>query len=442
LRAFVLVEIAIILILTVVNGVLAMSELAVVSSRPARLKILADQGSTGAEVAIRLAEHPGRFLSTVQIGITLVGVLSGAFSGATLGVRLSAWMQDVGLSQNVAEWLGVGVVVVLITYLSLIVGELVPKRLGLQNPERVAALVAPAMHRLSQISAPFVHLLSISTDALLRLLGTKNSDEPPVTDEEIYSLMEQGVEAGVFEANEGDMVASIMSLDDRSVASLMTPRMDIEWIDLAAPPEESKKMIGSSRHSRFPAAYGSLDQVVGIIRSKDMLDSLLKQQSMDLNTCIREALFVPEAATAAHALALFKQSGKHMALVISEYGGVEGLITLNSLIDQIIGVTEQPTAAQREDGSWLLDGLLPIDEFKTLLDIKSLPAEEEGHYQTLGGFVMTQLGRIPAAADHFDTDGLRFEVMDMDGRRVDKVLVARIKTESATPQAADNTTST
>ncbi|MCA0455120.1 MAG: hemolysin family protein [Chloroflexi bacterium] len=435
-------EILIILLLTVVNGILSMSEIAIVSARKVRLNQLATAGSSGAKRALELAESPNRFLSTVQIGITLVGVLQGAFAGAALAHPVATLFSQVDFLRPVSEALGLFVVVGVTTYLSLVIGELVPKRLGLQNPERVAALVAPAMHRLSQISAPFVHLLSISTDALLRLLGTKNSDEPPVTDEEIYSLMEQGVEAGVFEANEGDMVASIMSLDDRSVASLMTPRMDIEWIDLAAPPEESKKMIGSSRHSRFPAAYGSLDQVVGIIRSKDMLDSLLKQQSMDLNTCIREALFVPEAATAAHALALFKQSGKHMALVISEYGGVEGLITLNSLIDQIIGVTEQPTAAQREDGSWLLDGLLPIDEFKTLLDIKSLPAEEEGHYQTLGGFVMTQLGRIPAAADHFDTDGLRFEVMDMDGRRVDKVLVARIKTESATPQAADNTTST
>lgn len=433
-------EILIILLLTVVNGLLSMSEIAIVSARKVRLSQLAAGGSSSAKRALELAESPNRFLSTVQIGITLVGVLQGAFAGAALAHPVATILAQVEFLRPVSEALGLFLVVGVTTYLSLVVGELVPKRLGLQDPERVAMLVAPAMHRLSMISAPIVALLSISTDGLLRLLGTKNSEEPPVTDEEIYSLMEQGVEAGIFEANEGEMVASIMSLDDRSVASLMTPRMDIEWIDLALPVEELRELIGNSRHSRFPAGYGSLDQVVGIIRSKDMLDSLLKKQTVDFNTCIREALFIPEAATAAHALALFKQSGKHMALVISEYGGVEGLITLNSLIDQIIGVTEKPTAAQREDGSWLLDGLLPIDEFKELLDIKSLPAEEEGHYQTLGGFVMAQLRRIPAAADHFEAEGLRYEVMDMDGRRVDKVLVARAKVEALPETSEDKPT--
>lgn len=420
-------ELVIILLLTLVNGLLSMSEIAIVSSRKVRLTQLIASGSNGAKHALELAESPNRFLSTVQIGITLVGVLQGAFAGAALAHPIASVLAQIEFLRPVSEALGLFTVVAGTTYLSLVIGELVPKRLGLQNPERIAVLVAPAMHQLSRISAPIVHLLSISTDALLRLLGTRASDEPPVTDEEIYSLMEQGVEAGVFEANEGTMVASIMSLDDRSVASLMTPRLDIEWIDLAAPTEEIRTIIGESRHSRFPAAYGTLDQVVGIIRSKDLLDSLLKQQNFELNTCIREALFIPETASAAHALALFKQSGRHMALVISEYGGVEGLITLNSLIDQIIGITEKPGATQREDGSWLLDGLLPIDEFKTLLDVKSLPEEDEGHYQTLGGFVMTQLGRIPAAADRFESVGLRFEVMDMDGRRVDKVLVSRTK---------------
>jgi putative hemolysin len=259
-------------------------------------------------------------------------------------------------------------------------------------------------------------------------MGTRESTAPPVTDEEIYSLMEQGVEAGVFEANESSLVASVMSLDDQSVESLMTPRMDIEWIDLNEPLETAMSMIAASKHSRFPVGAGSLDQIVGLVRSKDLLDSLIKGQPVQFSSCMREPLFIPETATAAHALASFKQSGHHLALVISEYGGVEGLLTINNLVDQIIGVNEKPGAIQRSDGSWLLDGLLPIDEFKLTLDVSVLPQEDEGHYQTLGGFVMTVLGRVPTEADAFETNGLRFEVMDMDGRRVDKVLVTRLKT--------------
>ncbi len=420
-------EILIIVLLTVVNGLLSMSEIAIVSARKVRLEQMASAGSRGARQALELFQSPNRFLSTVQIGITLVGVLQGAFAGAALAHPVATVLGQVEFLRPISEVLGLFIVVAVTTYLSLVVGELVPKRLGMQNPERIAVLVAPAMHRLSQLSSPIVYLLSLSTDGLLRLIGVRASIEPPVTDEEIYSLMEQGVEAGIFEANERSLVASVMSLDDHSIESLMTPRMDIEWIDLNDPDEVTLKMIAASKHSRFPVAIGSLDRVAGIIRAKDLLDMLIKgDQPVSLNTCIREMLFVPQSATAAHALALFKQSGKHMALVISEYGGVEGLVTLNNLVDQIIGVTDKPSATRREDGSWLLDGLLPVDEFKIILDVKRLPGEEEGHFQTLGGFVMTQLGRIPDAADHFEIDGLRFEVVDMDGRRVDKVLVARL----------------
>lgn len=425
-------EILIIALLTVVNGLLSMSEIAIVSSRKVRLEQMALAGISGARQALNLSQSPNRFLSTVQIGITLVGVLQGAFAGAALAHPVATALSHIEILRPISEALGLFTVVAVTTYLSLVVGELVPKRLGMQNPERVAALVAPAMHRLSQISAPVVHLLSISTDGLLRLIGTRETTEPPVTDEEIYSLIDQGVEAGIFEANERSLVASVMSLDDHSIESLMTPRMDIEWVDLNEPDDEAMKMIAASKHSRFPVAIGSLDHIVGIIRSKDLLDMLIKGNPVSLNACIREPLFVPQSATAAHALTLFKQSGKHMALVISEYGGVEGLVTLNNLVDQIIGVTDKPGATRREDGSWLLDGLLPIDEFKIILDVKLLPGEEEGHFQTLGGFVMTQLGRIPDAADHFEVEGLRFEVVDMDGRRVDKVLVTRL-TDASTP---------
>lgn len=422
-------EIVIIVVLTVVNGLLSMSEIAVVSSRKTRLEHMQNDGVRGAKQALELVNGPNRFLSTVQIGITLVGVLQGAFAGASLSQPVANTLAEIEVLEPVSEPVGLLIVVSLTTYLSLVVGELVPKRLGMQNPERVAALVAPTMRRLSLISAPLVHLLSISTDGLLRLLGAREADEAPVTDEEIYSLMEQGIKAGIFEANESALVASVMSLDDRNVASLMTPRMDIEWVDLNLPPSDAMKMIASSKHSRFPVALGTLDHVVGLVRSKDLLDLLIKGQTIDLNACIREPLFVPESATAAHALTVFKQSGKHLALVISEYGGIEGLLTLNSLVDQIIGSEDKPGATEREDGSWLLDGVLPIDEFKTLFDVKHLPGEDEGHYQTLGGFIMTQLGRIPKVTDHFEAAGLRFEVVDMDGRRVDKVLVLRVEHE-------------
>lgn len=419
-------EIIIILLLTVVNGVLAMTEIAVVSSRKSRLTQMAAEGSHGAKRALELVESPNRFLATVQIGITLVSILQGAFAGASLAHPVATLFAQIPLLLPVSEVLGLFVVVGVTTYLSLVIGELVPKRLGLQNPERVAALVSPAMHRLSIISAPFVHFLSLSTDGLLRLLGVRHSDETPVTDEEIHALMGEGVQAGVFEAGEQEMVAGVMRLDDLRVDTLMTPRMDITWIDLDKPLEENFHVILNSPHSRFPAGRGSLDKVVGMVRAKDLLDGALHGQPINLNGCIREVLFIPETATASHALELFKQSTRHVALVISEYGGVEGLITLNNLIEQIIGTIEAPQAKQRDDGSWLMDGLLPVNELKDRFNLKDLPGETEGYYQTLGGFMMTQLGRIPSTADHFEWGGLRFEVVDMDGKRVDKVLVQRV----------------
>lgn len=419
-------EIIIILLLTVVNGVLAMTEIAVVSSRKSRLSHMAAEGSSGAKHALELVESPNRFLATVQIGITLVSILQGAFAGASLAHPVATIFAQIPLLRPVSEALGLFVVVAVTTYLSLVIGELVPKRLGLQNPERVAALVAPYMHRLSIITAPFVRLLSLSTDGLLRLLGVRQSDEAPVTDDEIQALMRQGVQAGVFEAKEQEMVAGVMGLDDQRVDTLMTPRMDITWINLDEPLADSLGVIMNSPHSRFPAAHGSLDQVAGVVRAKDLLDGALRGQPIDLKGCIREVLFIPETATASHALELFKQSTRHVALVISEYGGVEGLITLNNLVEQIIGTVDVPQAKQREDGSWLMDGLLSVDELKTRFELEDLPGEAEGHYQTLGGFVMTQLGRIPSAADHFEWGGLRFEVMDMDGKRVDKVLVKQL----------------
>ncbi len=419
-------EILIILLLTVVNGVLSMSEIAVVSARKARLQPLADEGKPGAKRVLELANSPNRFLSTVQIGITLVSVLQGAFAGATLSHPVGLALAQIPLLAPISDTLGLFIVVALTTYLSLVIGELVPKRIGMQNPEAIAMLVAGSMHRLSIITGPFVQLLSISTDGLLRLLGARASDEPPVTADEIHAMMQQGVLAGVFDEQAQDMVKGVMSLEDRRVSELMTPRTEITWINLDDPMEENLSAIINSPHSRFPAAHGSLDQVVGVIRAKELLNYMLRGEQPRFDLCIREVLFLPESATASHALELFKQSSKHVALIISEYGGVEGLITLNNLVEQIVGEIEAPGKTQRADGSWLLDGLLPIHEFKDIFDVKEMPKEEEGHYQTLGGFVMSHLGRIPNPADYFEWDGLRFEVMDMDGKRVDKVLVVRL----------------
>ncbi|MBL8161446.1 MAG: HlyC/CorC family transporter [Anaerolineae bacterium] len=416
-------EILIILFLTVINGVLAMAEIAVVSARKVRLEQAAEDGDKRATRALELSADQNRFLSTVQIGITLISILQGAFAGATLAHPIAQLLSQIPLLAPVSEALGLFIVVFVTTYLSLVIGELVPKRLGLQNPERIALLVAGPMHRLATITGPFVKLLSVSTDAVLRLLGARQSDEPPITQAEIEALIQQGIQAGVFQEDQQEMVAGVFSLEGVRLGALMTPRTEIEWLDLDDPPPVNIQKIIKSHHSRFPAAHGDLDRVVGIVRAKDLLNTLLSGGSIDLNTCAREPLFIPENATAADALELFKKSGRHLALVLSEHGGVEGLITLNNLVEQIIGGIDMPEAVQRPDGSWLLDGLSPIDDVKDLFDIKELPGEEEGHFQTLGGFVMAQLGHIPSVADHFECSGLRFEVLDMDGKRVDKVLV-------------------
>lgn len=418
-------EILIIVVLLLVNGALAMSEIAIASARKVRLEQMAEEGNRGAKRALELLASPNRFLSTVQIGITLVSVLQGVFAGATLAQPIANLFVQIPFLAPESEALAVAIVVLATTYLSLVIGELVPKRLGLQNPERVAAIVAPFMHRLSIITAPFVRLLSLSTDLLLRLLRVHQPDESPVTAEEILALMRQGVQAGIFERTEPQMVAGVMSLDDRRVGQLMTPRTEIEWLDLDETPERLLAIIANGQHARFPIARGSLDNVIGIVRTKDLLKSALTGNPIDLNASTHEALFIPESALASHALELFKQSGNHIALVIGEHGGIEGLITLNNLVEQIIGDIEAPSKVQRPDGSWLLDGLLPIEEVKTLFDLKSLPGEDEGHYQTLGGFIMTQLGHIPNTADTVTCEGLRFEVVDMDGKRVDKALVSR-----------------
>ena len=418
-------EILIILLLVVLNGIFAMSEIAVISARKARLQQWASDGNIKAQRALELADRPDHFLSTVQIGITLIGVLAGAFSEATVAEKLTARLSLTPWLAPYSQALGLGGVVLIITYLSLVIGELVPKRLALQNPERVACDVAAPMQILSVISFPIVSLLSASSEVVLRLLGARAGLEPPVTEEEIKVLIEQGTQAGVFQENEQDMLDGVFRLGDRNVGGLMTPRTEVVWLDAKQAWDEIRDKIIHSNYSRFPVCRGSLDNVLGVVQVKDILAHCLMGQVIDLKALLQTPLFIPENAPASKVLELFKESGKHLALVIDEYGGIEGLITINDLLEEIVGDIEMavPQAVQREDGSWLLDGLLTIDDLKEILDIKQLPGEDKSQYQTLGGFVMMVLGHIPAASDHFEWGGLHFEVVDMDGKRVDKVLV-------------------
>ncbi|MBD6615983.1 HlyC/CorC family transporter [Komarekiella sp. 'clone 1'] len=430
-------EILIVLVLIIANGIFSMSEMAVVSARKVRLQQLANQGDAKARAALKLAESPNQFLSTVQIGITLIGILTGAFGGATIANRLEVYVRLVPFLAAYSEPISFGIVVLIITYLSLIVGELVPKRLALNNPERIAAFVAIPMRALAAIASPMVYLLSASTDLVLRVLGITPSTEPQVTEEEIKILIEQGTEAGTFEEAEQDMVERVFRLGDRPVSYLMTPRPDIVWLDLDDSPEENRHKMVDSAYSRYPVCQGGLDNVLGIIPVTDLLARSFRGEPLDLTVGLRQPVFVPESTRGLKVLELFKQTITHMAVVVDEYGVIQGLVTLNDIMSEIVGDVpstdgqDQPQAVQREDGSWLLDGMLPVEEFLELFGMEEWESEERGSYQTLGGFVITHLGRIPAAADHFEWQGMRIEVMDMDGNRVDKVLVVPTAHKSA-----------
>ena len=427
------VEIAVVVVLICINGVLAMSELAVVSSRPARLKALADKGQAGAATAMRLAANPGRFLSTVQIGITLVGVLSGAFSGATLGLRLTDWLAASGVPAGLAGTLGVGSVVALITYASLIIGELVPKQIALRNPEAVASRIAPAMLGLSIVAAPVVWLLDISGRTVLRLLGQADEGGTRVTDEEIASLIAEAESHGVVESDERKMIAGVMRLADRSVRAIMTPRTEVAWIDLDASKAEIRKKLLETGYSMLPAGKGSVDQMVGVVRTREALVALLGRQAFDLSALVRTAPIVHDNADALDVLATLKEAEVPMALVHDEYGDFEGVVTPADILETIVGVfrsdvddADEPATVERDDGSWLLAGYLPIDEMAVTLGI---PLPEKRDYETLAGFVLSHMHHLPQVGEHVDIMGWRFEVMDLDGRRIDKVLASRsIKT--------------
>jgi putative hemolysin len=426
------VEILFILLLLIANGLFAMSEIALVSSRKARLQRRAETDA-GARVALELANAPDRFLSTVQIGITLIGILAGAVGGATISERLAERLNQIPSLAPYSDVVSFVAVVAAITYLSLVVGELVPKRLALIYPERIASRIAKPMRFIARLTSPAVRALSASSSFLLRLLRARPTEEPPITEEEVKILIDVGAEAGVFEAAEHELVDNIFRLADQKIPQLMTPRLDVVWLDIESPPEEIRERIINSPYSRMPVCQGTLDNILGVVKARDLLARALAGEPLDLRAAMRPALYVPETRTALQLLELFKQSATHIAMVVDEHGAFEGLVTMNDVLEAIVGeMPAQPGrvesfAVRREDGSWLLDGRMPISDFKELFSIERLPREEEGSYHTLAGFIMTRLGRLPSASDHFVWKGLRIEVVDMDRRRVDKVLVSRVE---------------
>jgi len=421
-------ELVIIVLLLILNGVFSMSETAVITSRKTRLQQLADKGDKSAQAALKLAEEPNRFLSTVQIGITLIGVMTGAFGGATLAGQVAVLMIDTPFAPY-ADAIGFGVIVVITTYLSLIIGELVPKRLALRSPESVARRIARPMNILSRITSPVVSVLSLSTDAILWLIGARKLDEPPVTQHEIEGMVKQGVEAGVFEETAHGMVEGVFSLSERKTSSLMTPRTDVLWLNLNDSPDLMREELIKSDHSRMPVCDGDIDHVLGIVHAKDVMEQLLRGQPLDIRAVMDFALSVPATTPATRTLELFQANGVHFALVIGEYGETAGVITLQDILEEIVGNVEiniEPEIVVRQDGSYLLDGLLPISEFAELFKIDDIPGAHKV-FETLGGFVMAQMDNIPKAGDHFTWGKLRIEVMDMDNNRVDKVMVSALE---------------
>ncbi len=422
-------QVTVILLLIVANGLLAMAEIAIVSARKVRLQQRAEEGDSGARIALELANSPSRFLSTIQIGITLVGILTGAFGGTTIAEALTPELNRIPWVAPHGGVISLFFVVLTITYLSLIIGELVPKQIGLQHAERISAALAPAMKSLSWVASPLVHLLSLSTQLMLRLFGIKSSTDTSVTEEEIKLMIEQGTLEGVFEPTEQEMVERVFRLSDRTVNALMTPRPAVVWLDLDDTPEETQRIISFGSHTHYPVAKDQIDNIIGMVNAKDLLSQNLACRPIDLHAVLRPAFFIPETMSALDLLERFKKKRTHVALVIDEHGGFQGLITTSDVLEAIVGDIPTPDEAgeadiiQREDGSWLVDGKVLADELKELLDMDVLPFENESLYQTLGGLVMACLGRIPSSGDHFDWKGFRFEVVDMDVHRVDKVLI-------------------
>jgi putative hemolysin len=406
-----------------------MSEIAVVSARKARLRLQAADGDKGAQSALDLANEPQSFLATIQIGITLVAILMGAVGSTQIAAQMEPYLAQLPVVGEYSQMVAGATAVLLVTYLTLILGELAPKQIGLTNPERIASRVAPSMTWLARLAHPLVRFLSASTGLVLRLLRIHPSGEPAITEDEIQMILEQATEIGVVDPIEEEIVEQLFRVGDLHVNDLMVDRRDITWLDVDDPPEVVRAKISSGIHSRYPVARGDLDHIIGLVFVKDLFVQTTGKELPDMEMMVKPALFIPSGLPVYQVLEQFKESQAQIAFVTDEHGGVEGLVTFIDLLEAIVGDVPEmgdptdPTAVRRADGSWLLDGKLPIEDFKQLFDISELPEEEENYYQTVGGFVMSYLGRIPQAGDRFEWQDLTIEVVDMDWRRVDKVLV-------------------
>jgi putative hemolysin len=433
-------EIVIILLLVVANGVFAMSEISIVAARKIRLQQRADDGDDRARLALTLAHAPEQFLSTVQVGITLIGVLAGAYGGATLAAPLAQVLGSFPQVAPYAQGLALGLVVAAITVLSIIIGELVPKSIGLRYPESIASRVAGPMMVLSRIGGPIVHVLTTSTNVIMRLAGFKPISGPSLTEEEIRAVISEGAESGVLEPAEESIVQRVFQLGDQRVAAIMTPRVDIEWVDVHITTDALRDFLQSHTHDEFVVCDQNLDHVLGTVRAADLLPVVLKGGAIDLRALLREPLFVPDSMAAFKLLEAFRTSHRHVALVMDEFGAIEGLVSLTDLLEGLVGALPghpdeaQGEFVQRDEHSWLVEGSAAIDEVVATFGLEP-PADAAGVYHTLAGFVMARLGRVPHTADAFDYGDYRFEVVDMDGRRVDKVMVTRVTSPQSPPTA-------
>ncbi|CAN5689400.1 hemolysin family protein [soil metagenome] len=429
-------DVALLVFLIILNGLFAMSEMALTAARRARLQVMVETGASGAQAALDLHENPTKFLSTVQIGITSIGVLNGIVGEAAFSEPLADLIvHHTTITQKAAAITATACVVIIITFLTIIFGELVPKRLGQMFPENVARLVSRPMEVLSMVVRPFVMLLSACTEAVLKLLGIRHGPDRSVTEEEIAASLEEGLDAGVIEAQEHQMLRNVFRLDERSVGSMMIPRAEITWLDANAPIEVALKTISENEHSRYPVCRGGLNDVVGVVAAQNLLQQLTLGHELSLTERLLPAVFVPETLSGMELLDHFRASAAQLVFVVDEYGEVQGVITVRDVLEAIAGEFTTPSqdgswAVQRDDGSWLMDGLIPVTELKDRLGFKELPEEDRGRYNTLAGMVMLLLGRLPGTADYVEWEGWRFEVVDLDGKRVDKVMVSRLPTDS------------
>ncbi|TDR94382.1 hemolysin family protein [Enterovirga rhinocerotis] len=422
-------ELIIAVALIALNGVFSLSELAIVSARKSRLRAMRDQGRRGAHAAVALSEDPGRFLSTVQIGITLVGIVAGAFSGAALSEQLTAILREAGVRDKLAQPLGFTIVIGAITYLSVVVGELVPKHFALRNPETIACIVAPLMRLLSRVAAPVVWLLDTSTRLVFRLLGVKPVSESVVTEEEIRTLVAEAEHAGVIESDERSMIAGVLRLGDRTVRGLLTPRTEVDWLDLDDDEATNRETLFTTHHSRLPVMKGDPDDIQGVVHVRDLLAALVQGEPLDIASRLRKPPIVPDTLDALEVVKVLRDAEVPMAIVHDEYGHFEGIVTPADALDAIVGAfrsdtdEDEPEGVRREDGSWLISGAMPFDEMADLIGIR---APENRAYETAAGFVIDLLQHLPATGEHVSTQGWRFEVIDLDGMRVDKILASRI----------------